>query len=136
MIRYYITINKNRFSIGTVKQYESIFSKVQKYLSIELLVPDFPLDKLNYRFLSDYRVYLESKCGNGPNTIDRDAKRLKAVVHLAQKLELIKEDPFINFKSQTVVTHRSILNVNEIAKWTDLIMKHGVIKMEGLNRNS
>ena len=51
-------------------------------------------------------MYLESKCGNGPNTIDRDAKRLKAVVHLAQKLELIKEDPFINFKSQTVVTHR------------------------------
>ena len=52
MIRYYITINKNRFSIGTVKQYESIYSKVQKYLSNELLVPDFPLDKLNYRFLS------------------------------------------------------------------------------------
>ena len=25
---------------------------------------------------------------------------------------------------------------DEIAKWTDLIMKHGVIKMEGLNKNS
>ena len=129
MIRYYITINKNRFSIGTVKQYESIYSKVQKYLSNELLVPDFPLDKLNYRFLSDYRVYLESKCGNGPNTIDRDAKRLKAVVHLAQKLELIKEDPFINFKSQTVVTHRSILNVNEIALIENLTIQNETIKV-------
>jgi len=129
MIRYYITINKNRFSIGTVKQYESIYSKVHKYLSNELLVPDFPLDKLNYRFLSDYRVYLESKCGNGPNTIDRDAKRLKAVVHLAQKLELIKEDPFINFKSQTVVTHRSILNVNEIALIENLTILNETISV-------
>jgi len=24
---------------------------------------------------------------------------------------------------------------DEIAKWTDLMMKHGVIKMEGINRN-
>ena len=24
---------------------------------------------------------------------------------------------------------------DEIAKWTDLIMKHGVIKMEGINKN-
>jgi len=24
---------------------------------------------------------------------------------------------------------------DEIAKWTDLMLKHGVIKMEGMNRN-
>jgi len=24
---------------------------------------------------------------------------------------------------------------DEIAKWTDLMLKHGVIKMEGINRN-
>ena len=60
-------------------------------------------------------MYLESVCANGPNTIDRDVKRLKAVIHLAQKLEIIKDDPFSNFKSQTVVTHRSTLNVNEVA---------------------
>ncbi len=120
MIQYYIDTNRGRLSQGTVKQYESIHSKITKYLTKELLVPDYPLDKLNYRFLNDYRIYLESKCVNGPNTIDRDVKRLKAVIHLAQKLEIIKEDPFKNFKSQTVVTHRSTLNVHEIATIEEL----------------
>ena len=115
MIQYYIETNKGRLSIGTVKQYISIHSKIKKYLAQELLVPDFPLNKLNYRFLNDYRMYLESKCMNGPNTVDRDVKRLKAVIHLALRLEIIKDDPFKNYKSQTVVTHRSTLNVNEIA---------------------
>ncbi len=124
MIQYYIDTNRGRLSPGTVKQYESIHSKITKYLTKELLVPDYPLDKLNYRFLNDYRIYLEAKCVNGPNTIDRDVKRLKAVIHLAQKLEIIKEDPFKNFKSQTVVTHRSTLNVHEIAIIEELTIQN------------
>lgn len=129
MIQYYIDTNKGRLSPGTVKQYESIHSKISKYLTKELLVPDYPLDKLNYRFLNDYRIYLESKCVNGPNTIDRDVKRLKAVIHLAQKLEIIKEDPFKNFKSQTVVTHRSTLNVHEIATIEELTIENETMNL-------
>jgi site-specific recombinase XerD len=74
-------------------------------------------------------MYLESKCANAPNTIDRDVKRLKAIIHLAQKLEIIKEDPFKNFKSQTVVTHRSTLNVNEIAIIEELDLKYETIDL-------
>ena len=129
MIQYYIDTNRGRLSPGTVKQYESIHSKINKYLTQELLVPDYPLDKLNYRFLNDYRIYLESKCVNGPNTIDRDVKRLKAVIHLAQKLEIIKEDPFKNFKSQTVVTHRSTLNVHEIATIEELSIENETMNL-------
>lgn len=129
MIQYYIDTNKGRLSPGTVKQYESIHSKITKYLLQELLVPDYPLNNLNYRFLNDYRIYLESKCVNGPNTIDRDVKRLKAVIHLAQKLEIIKEDPFKNFKSQTVVTHRSTLNVNEIATIEELSIENETMNL-------
>jgi site-specific recombinase XerD len=129
MIQYYIDTNKGRLSQGTVKQYESIHSKITKYLKNELLVPDYPLDKLNYRFLNDYRIYLESKCVNGPNTIDRDVKRLKAVIHLAQRLEIIKEDPFKSYKSQTVVTHRSTLNVNEIASIEELTIQNETMNL-------
>lgn len=129
MIQYYIDTNKGRLSSGTVKQYISIHSKMTKYLYKELLIPDYPLDKLNYRFLNDYRMYLESACANGPNTIDRDVKRLKAVIHLAQKLDIIKDDPFINFKSQTVVTHRSTLNVHEIGSIEELTITHETINV-------
>ncbi len=129
MIQYYIDTNKGRLSQGTVKQYESIHSKINKYFTQELLVPDYPLNNLNYRFLNDYRIYLESKCINGPNTIDRDVKRLKAVIHLAQKLEIIKEDPFKNFKSQTVVTHRSTLNVHEIATIEELTIENETMSL-------
>lgn len=129
MIQYYIDTNKGRLSIGTVKQYISIHSKIKKYLTKELLVPDYPLDKLNYRFLNDYRMYLESKCMNGPNTVDRDVKRLKAVIHLALRLEIIKDDPFKNYKSQTVVTHRSTLNVNEIAIIEDITIQNETMNL-------
>jgi len=129
MIQNYIDINKGRLSHNTIKQYKSIQSKLMKYFEKELLIPDFPLDKLNYRFLNDYRIYLELKCMNGPNTIDRDIKRLKAVIHLAQKLEIIKDDPFKNFKSQTVVTHRSSLNINEIASIEDLSIQNETVDL-------
>jgi site-specific recombinase XerD len=129
MIQHYIDTNKGRLSQNTIKQYKSIQSKLIKYFMKELLISDFPLDKLNYRFLNDYRIYLELKCMNGPNTIDRDIKRLKAVIHLAQKLEIIKEDPFKNFKSQTVVTHRSTLNINEIASIEDLTIETETMKI-------
>lgn len=129
MIQYYIDNSRNRLSEGTIKQYESVKRKINKFLIEELLTPDYPLDKLNYRFLNDYKVYLEKKCTNSPNTIDRDIKRLKAVIHFALKLEILKEDPFINFKSQTVVTHRSILNVNEIALIENLTILNETISV-------
>jgi site-specific recombinase XerD len=120
MIQYYIENSRNRLSDGTIKQYESIKRKIARYLKEELLIPDYPLDKLNYRFLNDYKVYLESKCANSPNTVDRDIKRLKAVIHFALKLEILKEDPFIKYKSFTVPTHRSSLNMEEITKIEEL----------------
>jgi site-specific recombinase XerD len=120
MIQYYIENSRNRLSDGTIKQYESIKRKIARYLKEELLIPDYPLDKLNYRFLNDYKVYLESKCANSPNTVDRDIKRLKAVIHFALKLEILKEDPFIKYKSFTVPTHRSSLNMDEITKIEEL----------------
>ena len=55
MIQYYIDNSRNRLSEGTIKQYESIKRKINKFLIEELLTPDYPLDKLNYRFLNDYR---------------------------------------------------------------------------------
>lgn len=129
MIQYYITNSKSRLSAGTIKQYESIKRKVAKYFEQELLVPDFPLDKLNYRFINDYKVYLESKCMNSPNTIDRDVKRLKAVIHFAMKLDILKEDPFINYKSSTVPTHRSTLNMDEINKIESLVTSNSTIQL-------
>ncbi len=129
MIQYYIDNSKNRLSEGTIKQYESIRRKINKFLIEELLTPDYPLDKLNYRFLNDYKVYLEKKCTNSPNTIDRDIKRLKAVIHFALKLEILKEDPFISYKSSTVPTHRSTLNMDEINKIESLVTSNSTIQL-------
>lgn len=129
MIQYYITNSKSRLAAGTMKQYESIKRKMGKYLSEELLVPDFPLDKLNYKFLNDYKVYLESKCNNNPNTIDRDIKRLKAVIHFAMKLDILKDNPFNNYKSSTVPTHRSTLNMDEIRKIESLQTNNSTIQL-------
>lgn len=129
MIQYYITNSKSRLSAGTLKQYESIKRKMAIYLEQELLVPDFLLDKLNYRFINDYKVYLESKCMNSPNSIDRDVKRLKAVIHFAIKLDILKEDPFINYKSSTVPTHRSTLNMDEINKIESQVTSNSTIQI-------
>jgi integrase/recombinase XerD len=129
MIQYYIENSRNRLSDGTIKQYESIKRKIARYLKEELLIPDYPLDKLNYRFLNDYKVYLESKCANSPNTVDRDIKRLKAVVHFALKLEILKEDPFIKYKSFTVPTHRSSLNMDEITKIEELESSNNTVTL-------
>jgi site-specific recombinase XerD len=129
MIQYYIENSRNRLSDGTIKQYESIKRKIARYLKEELLIPDYPLDKLNYRFLNDYKVYLESKCANSPNTVDRDIKRLKAVIHFALKLEILKEDPFIKYKSFTVPTHRSSLNMDEITKIEELESSNNTVTL-------
>jgi hypothetical protein len=78
MIQYYIDTNKGRLSSGTVKQYESIHSKITKYLKNELLVPDYPLDNLKHP--------LHTKCAWFCQKKDPLAMTLKALVSV---------DPFI-----------------------------------------
>ena len=113
---YHLTHNASSLVKNTIMQYKSTKAKLSEYLKAKLLVTDITLDRLNYRFISDFKVFLEVKYHNHQNTINKDIQRLKTVIHLAQKLEWLNDDPFKNFSTKTVATKRSILSFEEISR--------------------
>ena len=113
---YHLSHNASSLAKNTIKQYKSTKAKLSEYLKAKLLVTDITLDRLNYRFISDFKVFLEVKYHNHQNTINKDIQRLKTVIHLAQKLEWLNDDPFKNFSTKTVATKRSILSFEEISR--------------------
>jgi site-specific recombinase XerD len=89
------------------------------------------LEYLNFAFISKFKVYLEQHYKNHPNTINKDITRLKAVLNYAIKLEWLSTNPFNSYRSTTVPTVKSVLNLDDINKievFTPLNETYNIVK--------
>lgn len=86
--------NRNRYSIGTLKRYEAVISKVRKYVGAK----DIPLTEITATWLKEYEAYLSNVLGNGVNTIASNLKVLRTVLAEATSEGLIEptKNPFFN----------------------------------------
>lgn len=121
---YHINHSLNDHAKSTTKNYYTTKHRLIEFLTTKLFVSDIDLDRLHYRFASDFKVFLEGDRKNHPNTINKHIQRLKTVIHFAQRLEIIEKDPFKNFTAKTVPTHRLALNFDEVAKIETLNIYH------------
>jgi len=128
IINYYIEHNRSRLAHKTLMKYTSTYNKLKKYVNEVLQTTDIQIESLNYRFICDLNVYLESICKNTLNTIDKDIKLIKSSIHLAQKLDIIKDDPLKSYKSRTTATKRSVLTLEEIQKLENLELDNNSLR--------
>jgi integrase/recombinase XerD len=116
IFQYFINQHESTLSKGTVMHYKSTKKKVEEFLKVKFYKPDMNLEELNYAFITKFREFLESNFKNHINTINKDICRLKSVINFAVRLEWIKDNPFRSYRSTTVPTVRSTLNISEISQ--------------------
>ena len=111
---YFINNHCQSLNKGTTKHYISSKNKIITFLSSKYHKNDMELEYLNFAFISNFKIYLEQHYKNHPNTINKDITRLKAVLNYAIKLEWLSTNPFNSYRSTTVSTVKSVLNLDEI----------------------
>jgi site-specific recombinase XerD len=123
---YHNEIEKNKLAKGTMTNFYSTQRHVKRFLKEKLHVSDIFLSQLNYKFLTDFELFLQQKnngTGINPickNTITKNIVRLRKVVNLAIKNEWIDKDPFSKFTISYVPSTREYLPAEELA----VIEKH------------
>jgi site-specific recombinase XerD len=113
---YFISNHCQSLNKGTTKHYISTKNKLSSFLSSIYHKTDMELEYLNFAFISKFKLHLEQHYKNHPNTINKDITRLKAVLNYAIKLEWLSTNPFNSYRSTTVPTVKSVLNLDDISK--------------------
>lgn len=101
---------------GTTKQYQSTKVKLTQFLKAVYRISDIALEQLDYAFVTQWKAKLAEEWKSHPNTIHKNITRLRTVIHWTNRMGWLKEDPFRNYKSQTVPTVKTHLNVDDIAQ--------------------
>ena len=114
--QYFIQQNEKVLTGGTIKHYKSTMNKVKEFIKVKCNKSDVGLVELNYKFKTRFRAFLESNYKNHINTMNKDICRLKSVINFAVRLEWINDNPFRSYRSSTIPTVRTTLNINEINK--------------------
>lgn len=106
-------------SAATYEKYERSLRFVIDFLQNEFRVKNYPLVKIDTRFLERYFQYLRVSKNIGNNTAVKYMTSLKTILMPAIKASVIRNDPFkeIKFKSRTI--QKGFLSSEEI----DLLIK-------------
>jgi len=117
---YHNEIEKNNLHKDTMCNFHTTQKYVKRFLKEKLHVPDIFLSQLNYKFLTDFELFLQQKnngTGINPickNTITKNIVRLRKIVNLAIRNEWIDKDPFSKFTISYVPSTREYLPADEL----------------------
>jgi len=120
IIQYHNDTMKDHLSWGTAKNYYTTQRYVAEFLKKKLKVSDISLQQLNYKFLSDFEMFLrthvpgenQKPCGN--NTVMKHIERFRKIISMAVRNEWLKVDPFVKFKPKFIRKERGFLTGEEL----------------------
>ncbi|MBS2209934.1 site-specific integrase [Carboxylicivirga mesophila] len=114
---YYLeTIEKGigkGYAFRTLKHYRVTYKRVQLYIK-SLKRNDYPISKVNYKFLNGFDVYLKANYPIIQNTVWNYHKHLRRVLNLGVSLEHISVNPYNRFKVKLEPTHREFITLKEL----------------------
>ena len=119
LIKYHFDQPGKLLAAGTLKNYYSTERFLTEFLKKKKL-SDIQLAKIDFKFLTDFGVYLRTKtpdkgqrvCTN--NTVMKHMERLQKLMGLALKFGWIIRDPFIHFSRKLVTKDREVLDDDEL----------------------
>lgn len=124
-------------SIANWKKYNGFCNKLEAFLTNKQgKVKDLSFAELTPSFMAKFEAYLHSLKNSRfkeekqlhLNTIHEQFKIFKALVHRAIKVEGLlsaDKDPFLNFKSKPIATHKEKLTQEELAALVSLELEEG-----------
>jgi integrase/recombinase XerD len=104
----------NKIAPPTKKHYKSCLKALIDFMQTEYSVKDIPIEQADYSFIERFDAFLHKK-SLGLNTINGNYhKKLKSALINAEKLEIIKGNPYANIKFKVKPTHRESLSIEEL----------------------
>lgn len=106
---------------GTIRNFGITENYINRYLKKKHKTNDVFLKQLNYKFISDFELFLIGYYPKGHpkamghNTVMKHLQRLRKIVTLAYHLEWINKDPFVRWKPTFESTQREFLSPNELS---------------------
>ena len=104
------------YSPNTLKVYQSTLKHLKAYLKKKYRRSDFPLNRIDYSFISSFFTYLKSNCGCNVNSANKYLKTLRAILNEARKQRLIKSSPFEHYQIKAGQYNRTYLTEDELQK--------------------
>ncbi len=120
VIQYHNDTMKDILAWGTAKNYYTTQKYVKEFLQVKMKTSDIFLAQLNYKFLTDFDVFLrnhvpgenQKPCSN--NTVMKHIERFRKIITMAIKNEWLKHDPFMKFKPTFIKKDRGFLTEEEL----------------------
>jgi len=109
------------FAAGTAERYRTAKKHVGDYIKLEYKADDYPVEKIDHKFISGFEFYLKSvrKCGH--NSAVKYITNFKKIIRIAFANDWIRKDPFLNWKSRLKIEDREFLSEVEIQRMSEKI---------------
>lgn len=72
------------------------------------------MQELNYKFITDFELYLKTVADNTQNGMLKHIQRLNKVVNIAVKNDWLEKDPFAKYEARKEKTNRDFLTAEEL----------------------
>lgn len=99
---------------ATLVKFETIKSKVERFIKFQYKKSDMFLEELSYQFITNFEYYLKTEEKIQHNTTMKYIQNLKKIIHLSVKNGWLHRDPFTDFKCSFKKVERNILTQEEI----------------------
>jgi site-specific recombinase XerD len=106
----------------TVEMYGYTKNHLQQFLNTKKKVADFPIENIDYRFLSDFDSFLLNLKVHGSektlerNTVSKHHSRLRTILIRALKEGFIPRNPYMDFKLKKTPSNRTFLDEEELKR--------------------
>lgn len=105
----YLDRNKSLYASNTLRAYKAQVGKLKRFKD------QFNIKDINLTFLEDYFMFL-LKSGNNKNTAYKSMAFVKVIIKQALKEQVIKINPFDNFKIKSIEGNRPFLTKEEVSR--------------------
>ncbi len=106
-------LNKG-YSKETYKHYKSSRKRLGEFIRKHCKRKDYPAEKVDYKFLEAFDVFLKKVYKVHQNTAWNYHKHTRRVLNLAVSMDLIKKNPYAKYKVPLEETNRDFLTITEL----------------------
>ncbi len=118
---YHKQVETGRLAPGTMKNYTTTVSYLQRFIRKQYNKKDVYLEKLNYKFMLDFENFLHNykptdhQRPMSNNGVMKHLERLKKFVNMGVKMDWLEKDPFAKYKLRFEKVERGYLSKEELA---------------------
>lgn len=109
---------------STYKHYVCSYQSLKRFIQYKYEKEDIAFESLTYSFIEDFDFYLRVNVGMSSETVEKRIRNLKRIVRRAINKEIIRRNPFADFKTQKPEASRKWLSKEDLDKIMQTPVEH------------